>query len=53
MHQPFSASFDSLAVIIVTGFPDAEMWLPFESWRRKSVIRVFSSMGVAWYSVFR
>ena len=51
MNQPFSTSFTSLVAIIVVRLPDADLWLPFDSPWRKSMMRVFSLMGVVCYSV--
>ena len=51
MHQPLSTSFASLVASIVARFTDAELWLPFDSQWRKSVMRDFSSMDVVWYLV--
>ena len=48
MHQPLSTSFASLVVIIVARLPDADLWLPFKSRWRKSMMRIFSPRW-AWY----
>ena len=45
IHQPLSTSFASLVASIVECLPDADLWLDFESWWRKSVMRVLSSAG--------
>ena len=47
MHQIFSTSSASLLASIVARSPDADLWLPFKSQWRKSVMPIFPRW--AWY----
>ena len=51
MQKHFLTSFESLVAIIVARSPDADLWLPFESQWRKSVMRVLFYLDVVWYLV--